>query len=92
MSRITVQRRVVIPQAVRTMLPVIGQFTVGTLINSSFVSAIGGQELTGTARDVIDLNFATGLWWVLAATYFIIAFPLSRLLALWEKRLQLVSK
>jgi His/Glu/Gln/Arg/opine family amino acid ABC transporter permease subunit len=91
MSRLTVQRRIVLPQAVRTMLPAIGQFTVGTLINSSFVSAIGGAELTGTTRNIIDLYFATGLWWVLAGTYFILSFPLSRLLAMWERRLRVAT-
>ena len=79
MSSATVRLRITLPIAVRVMLPTIGQYAVGTLINTSYVSVIGGREMTNVARGVIDTYFATELWWVLAVTYFMLAFLERRL-------------
>jgi len=87
MSSARVNRRIVLPIAVRVMLPAIGQLSVGTLLNSSLVSVIGGREVTTISRDIIDLYFSTPLWWAVAATYFIVAFPLSRFFSFLERRL-----
>ena len=87
MSSATVNRRIVVPIAVRVMLPAIGQMAVGTLLNSSLVSVIGGREITTLSRNIIDLYFSTPLWWIVAATYFLMAFPLSRFFSYLERRL-----
>jgi polar amino acid transport system permease protein len=87
MSSTTVNRRIVVPIAVRVMLPAIGQMAVGTLLNSSLVSVIGGREITTMSRNIIDLYFSTPLWWIVAATYFLMAFPLSRFFSYLERRL-----
>ena len=86
-----VNRRIVLPIAIRVMLPAIGQLSVGTLLNSSLVSIIGGREVTTVSRDIIDLYFSTPLWWAVAATYFILAFPLSRFFSLLERRLAVAA-
>jgi polar amino acid transport system permease protein len=86
MGGFLIRRRLVLPIAVRLMLPAIGQYLVGTLLDTSFASTIGAAELTQQGRVIIDLQFATGLWVAVAATYFIMAFPLSRFLALLERR------
>ena len=87
MSSAVVNRRIVLPIAVRIMLPAIGQMAVGTLLNSSLVSVIGAREITTLSRDIIDLYFSTPLWWFVAATYFLLAFPLSRFFSWLERRL-----
>lgn len=91
MSAVTCRRRVIIPIAIRTMLPPIGQMVVSTLISSAFVSQIGVKDITGMGRNIINDLFASELWLVVAFTYFIIAFPMSRILTWLERRLTIVS-
>jgi His/Glu/Gln/Arg/opine family amino acid ABC transporter permease subunit len=86
MSGTRVQRRIVLPIAIRIMLPAIGQYTVGTLLDSSFASVIGAPEITGRSRNIIDLFFTTELWILVAATYVLLAFPMSRLFVQLERR------
>jgi His/Glu/Gln/Arg/opine family amino acid ABC transporter permease subunit len=89
MSASTVQRRIVIPQAIQIMLPAIGQLVVGTLLNSAFVAVLGGKDVTGMSRLIIDSTFTTELYIVVALTYFMIAYPLSRGLSYLERRWKL---
>lgn len=86
MSPSMVRRRVVLPMAIRLLIPTLGQYTVASVLTTSAVSTIGGAEMTNTTRNIIDIYFATELWVVLALTYFILAFPLSRLFGLLERR------
>lgn len=89
MSEQQVQQRIVLPQALRIMLPAIGATLIVTLLNSAFVAAMGARDLTGMTRNIINAYFTSELYLVLALVYFLMAYPLSRLLALLEKRMQL---
>lgn len=91
MTSATLRRRIILPEGLWPMLPAVGQLIVGNLINSSWVSVIGGADLTGTTRDIIDSYFAVNLWWVLAGVYFILSFPLSRALSYAERRVRTVG-
>ena len=91
MSKWVLAKRIIVPVAVRTMLPAIGQLMVGTMINSAFVSQIGAKDITGMARNIINAFFSTELWIVVAVTYFLIAFPLSRALNWLERRIAIVQ-
>lgn len=82
-------RRLTLPVALRIVLPALGHLAIVTLLNSSFASVIGVTELTGMSRNIINAHFATNLWLVTAATYFLIAFPVSRLLDRIERRVRL---
>lgn len=82
-----VRRRVIIPLATRIMLPAIGQLVIGILLNSAFISQIGGRDITGMGRNIVNASFVTEIWLAIAFTYFFIAFPLSRLLAWLESRM-----
>ena len=86
MSPWRVRVRVTLPLAIIAMLPALGQRVVGTLLDSSIVSAIGAREITGVSRNIIDVYFATSLWWIVAGTYLMIAFPVSRVFAYLERR------
>lgn len=88
MSRTLSYRRIILPIATRIMLPSIGQITVGALLSSAFVAIIGARDMTGMTRNIIFTYFSTELYLVLAVTYFIIAFPLSRALTALERRMQ----
>lgn len=90
MSTNLIRRRVVFPIALRIMLPAIGQKIVGTLLDSAFVSVLGGRDITGVGRKVVNTLFATQLYFVIAGIYFAIAFPLSRILSSAERKLKMI--
>lgn len=91
MSALAIQRRIVLPIALRIMLPAIGQLAVGLMLSTSIGSQIGTRDVTGLARPIINDFFSTQLWIVVAAIYFVMAFPLSRFLSWLEKRNRLVT-
>lgn len=89
MPETLVRRRVILPLAIRLMLPAIGAQVVVTLLNSAFVAVMGGKDITGMSRNIIYAWFTSELYFVVALTYFIISYPLSRGLAWLERRLTL---
>ena len=86
MSPGMVRRRVVLPLAARILIPTLGQYTVASVLSTAAVSTIGGAEITNMTRNIIDIYFSIELWLVVALTYFLIAFPMSRLFSLLERR------
>ncbi len=86
MPPLTLIRRVTLPISLRVVLPSLGHLAVVTLLNSSFASVIGATDITGMSRNIINANFSTTLWLVVGAVYFLIAFPVSRLLLRIEGR------
>jgi polar amino acid transport system permease protein len=86
MSGALIWRRVIIPQTILIMFPAIGQRAVGILLDSAFVAVLGSKDITGMARNIINHYFSTELYLVVAATYFAVAYPLSRLLNYLEGR------
>ncbi len=87
MSEWLVRRRIVLPIALRLMLPAIGATIIVTLLNSAFVAVIGAKDITGMSRNIINAYFTSELYFVVALTYFMMAYPMSRILALLERRL-----
>ena len=68
MSSFVLMRRIVAPQAIRTMIPAFGNETVSALKNSSLASFISVQELTlrstqlaSSTFDFFSIFFASGL-------------------------------
>jgi len=53
----TLMRHVVAPQALRTMIPAVGNEAVSTLKNSSLASFIAVQELTLRSTQLVSANF-----------------------------------
>lgn len=86
MSPGLVRRRIVLPIAARVLIPTIGQYTVSAVLSTAAVSTIGGAEITNMTRNIIDIYFSIELWIVVAITYFLIAFPLSRFFGFLERR------
>ncbi|WP_370180812.1 amino acid ABC transporter substrate-binding protein/permease [Rhodococcus wratislaviensis] len=81
-------RKVVMPQAVRTMIPsYINQFVI-TLKDTSILSVIGLAELTQTGRIIIARNFQSfNMWLIIGVMYFIIIMALTKLSNRLEKRI-----
>jgi polar amino acid transport system permease protein len=58
MTRIQTMRRIVLPQAMRVILPPTGNETISMLKNTSLVSAIGYAELFFEVEQIYSANFA----------------------------------
>lgn len=72
-------QRVVMPQAIRTMVPsIINQFII-TLKDTSILSVIGFPELVNTAKNVVANTFKSfQVWGIVAVMYLIIILILSK--------------
>lgn len=81
-------RKVILPQAVRTMIPsYINQFVI-TLKDTSILSVIGIAELTQTGRIIIARNFQSfQMWLIIGIIYFIVIMALTKLSDRLEKRI-----
>lgn len=81
-------RKVVMPQAIRTMIPsIINQFII-TLKDTSILSVIGFPELVNTAKNVVANTFMSfQTWAVVAVMYLIIILALSRAAKIVERRM-----
>lgn len=81
-------RKVVLPQAIRTMIPsIINQFII-TLKDTSILSVIGFPELVNTAKNVVANTMkAFEVWTIVALMYLIVITIISRLAKVLERRL-----
>ena len=81
-------RKVVLPQAIKTMIPTfINQFII-TLKDTSILSVIGFPELVNTAKNVQANTFMSfQTWAIVAVMYLIVITLLSRSAKVLERRL-----
>lgn len=80
---------IILPQAIRTMLPsIINQFII-SLKNTSLISVIGVRELTNNGRIITSTsaNKVLPLWIIVALYYLIACFVLSRVARVVERKL-----
>ncbi len=79
-------RKVILPQAIRTMIPsYINQFVI-TLKDTSILSVIGIAELTQTGRIIIAGNYESfKMWLIIGIIYFIVIMALTKLSDRLEK-------
>lgn len=84
----TAMRRVVLPQAIRTMIPsIINQFII-TLKDTSILSVIGFPELVKAGQIVISRNFESfKMWVIIGAMYLIVITTLSKIARRMERRI-----
>lgn len=82
-------QRVVLPQAIRTMIPsIINQFII-TLKDTSILSVIGFPELVNTAKNVVANTFMSfQTWAIVAVMYLLVITTLSRVAKSMERRLK----
>ncbi|MCV7354656.1 amino acid ABC transporter substrate-binding protein/permease [Mycolicibacterium fluoranthenivorans] len=81
-------RKVILPQAIRTMIPsYINQFVI-TLKDTSILSVIGIAELTQTGRIIIAGNYQSfKMWLIIGIIYFVVIMALTKLSDRLEHRL-----
>ena len=90
LTHIQTMRYVVLPQAIRIVIPPLGNETVNLVLNSALASAIGFGEITRKGRLLISLTFETfWTWGLVLMFYFVITYTLANILKYVEKRLKI---
>lgn len=81
-------QKIILPQAIRTMIPsIINQFII-TLKDTSILSVIGFPELVNTAKNIIAVEFKSfQVWIIVGVMYLIVITILSKLAKVLERRL-----
>ncbi|WP_341805048.1 amino acid ABC transporter permease [Paenibacillus turpanensis] len=88
MNQRTAMQHIILPQAIRNILPALGNEFIVVIKETSIVSIIGIHELMYNAETVRGNTFQ-GFTPILVAAvfYFLITFPLSKLLGIAERRM-----
>jgi polar amino acid transport system permease protein len=81
-----------LPQAMPAVVPALVGFYIGLIKDTSLAYIVGLHELTRAAKLIADFTFRPlEIYVVIAALYFVMCFPLSRLVPLIERRLQRIG-
>ena len=89
MTRLQTMRHVIMPQAIRRILPPLGNQFVYMLKISSLVSMIGFQELTRRARELTTVEYSPlEIYTVLIVEYLILILLASAAVRLLERKLR----
>ncbi len=92
-SKRDVMRFVVLPQAMRNVLPPMAGQLIQLIKDSSLVSLVSIQELTFMAQDVqVSTQRVFEVFVLIAAIYFVICFSLSQLFGYLERRYARASR
>lgn len=88
MSRLLLLRRIILPQALRLMLPAYSNEVIQMLHASSLVGAITLLDLTATAQNLISRTYASNTFYLtIACIYLATTYMISGIFRLTEKRL-----
>jgi His/Glu/Gln/Arg/opine family amino acid ABC transporter permease subunit len=86
MTHALAMRRIILPQAIRIVVPALGNYFIGLFKDTALCSAVSIQELVFTAQVHAALNFQYfTLYTVVAAMYFLVSFPAARLVNYLER-------
>lgn len=89
MSKVMTMRLIIFPQAIRNILPAIGNEFVAVIKESSMASVLGVGELTFSAKVVQGATYLSLEPLMVAAVfYFILTFSLGRLMGYIERRMK----
>jgi His/Glu/Gln/Arg/opine family amino acid ABC transporter permease subunit len=87
MTRMQALRIIILPQAMRVILPPLGNFAIGLLKDTSVASSVAAPELTFRARMLVDQTYlSTQIYLMVAALYLLMSLPLAHLVRRLERR------
>ncbi|WP_059053032.1 amino acid ABC transporter permease [Paenibacillus senegalimassiliensis] len=89
MTKGMAMRHIIIPQAIKSVLPAIGNEFITIIKESSIVSIIGTTELIFQSQSVVTITY-DGMtpYLIVAVMYFVLTFTLSRILGIFERKLK----
>ncbi len=87
MTRMQSLRIIVLPQAMRVILPPLGNFGIGLLKDTSVASSVAAPELSFRAHMLVDQTYlSTQIYLMVAALYLAMSLPLAHLVRRLERR------
>jgi His/Glu/Gln/Arg/opine family amino acid ABC transporter permease subunit len=87
MGRGMVMREVILPQAIRTILPPVGNYFISMLKDSALVATISVTELLRAGQLRVAITFrAMDIYLMVAAIYLVMSYALSLLIGFFERR------
>ncbi|MBW1598682.1 ectoine/hydroxyectoine ABC transporter permease subunit EhuD [Streptomyces sp. JJ38] len=78
---------VILPQAIRRVVPALGNYVVAMLKDSPMIAVIGAFEMLGEARAFSNETFTFEAYTVVGVAFILIAYPASLLIRALERRL-----
>jgi polar amino acid transport system permease protein len=78
---------VILPQAIRRVVPALGNYVVAMLKDSPMIAVIGAFEMLGEAQAFSNETFTTEALTVVGVAFIVIAYPASLLIRVLERRL-----
>jgi His/Glu/Gln/Arg/opine family amino acid ABC transporter permease subunit len=86
MTHALAMRRIILPQAVRIIIPTLGNYFIGLFKDTALCSAVSIQEVLFTAQIRAALNFQYfTLYTIVGIMYFTVSFPAARLVGYLER-------
>lgn len=90
MTHAQTMRYIILPQAIKRIIPPLGNEFIAMLKDSSLVSVIGFEELTRSGQLVIAETYATlEIWSIVALLYLVMTLTIAQLVRFLEKRFHL---
>ncbi len=87
LSRRRTWTSVILPQAIRRVVPALGNYVVAMLKDSPMIAVIGALDMLGEARQFSNETFTTEAITVVGVAFIVIAYPASLLIRALERRL-----
>ena len=79
-------RRIILPQAIRIIVPTLGNYFISLFKDTALCSVVSIQEVVFTAQIIAARNFQYfTLYTLVGALYFIVSFPAARLVGYLER-------
>lgn len=89
LNYVQTMRYIIIPQAIKNILPALGNEMITLLKDTSLVSVIGLRDVTKQAQNVMAVTYNAFVPYIsLAAIYLVIVMALTRLLGVVERRMR----
>lgn len=86
MTRGLAMRRIILPQAIRVIIPTLGNYFIGLFKDTALCSVVSIQEVVFTAQIIAAQNFQYfTLYTVVGLMYFAVSFPAARLVGHLER-------
>ena len=86
MTHALAMRRIILPQAIRMIIPTLGNYFIGLFKDTALCQAVSIPELLFTAQIQAALSYQYfTLYTVVAAMYFLVSFPAARLVGYLER-------
>jgi His/Glu/Gln/Arg/opine family amino acid ABC transporter permease subunit len=86
MTHSLAMRRIILPQAIRIIIPTLGNYFIGLFKDTALCSAVSIQEVLFTAQIRAALNFQYfTLYTMVGIMYFTVSFPAARLVGYLER-------